>query len=106
GDQYEQEADRFAEQVMRMPAPSRRLQRKCGCAAQDKSCDCGNKEVQIQRAAVTNTSAAAASPPSLVHDVLPTPGQPLDHSTRTFFEQRFQWDFGHVRVHNSSHAAD
>ena len=31
GDQYEQEADRVAEQVMRMPEPNLRLQRKCGC---------------------------------------------------------------------------
>src|SRR5438874_8916253 len=31
GDQYEQEADRVAEQVMRMPDTTLRLQRKCGC---------------------------------------------------------------------------
>src|SRR5882672_259636 len=31
GDRYEQEADRLADQVMRMPDTTPRLQRKCGC---------------------------------------------------------------------------
>jgi len=34
-----------------------------------------------------------------VHEVLRSPGQSLDSSTRSFFEQRFGHDFSQVRVH-------
>src|SRR5207244_3955184 len=36
GDEYEQEADRVAEQVMRMPEP--RLQRTCACSGECSEC--------------------------------------------------------------------
>lgn len=44
--------------------------------------------------------------PRQVHDVLRSPGQPLDAQTRTFFESRFGHDFSKVRVHTDSRAAD
>lgn len=44
--------------------------------------------------------------PAIVHDVLRSPGQPLDVTTRAFFEPRFGQDFSHVRVHASSLAAE
>src|SRR5260370_26046343 len=37
--------------------------------------------------------------PPIVHDVLSSPGQPLDASTRAFMEPRFGHDFSRVRVH-------
>jgi hypothetical protein len=40
-----------------------------------------------------------------VHQVLRSPGQPLDQSTRNFFESRMGHDFRGVRVHTSSDAA-
>jgi hypothetical protein len=43
--------------------------------------------------------------PALVHEVLRSPGQPLDGATRAFFEPRFGHDFSHVRVHTDSKAA-
>jgi hypothetical protein len=46
----------------------------------------------------------AAAPP-IVHNVLTSPGQPLDQPTRGFFEQRFQYDFSRVRVHTDAEAA-
>ncbi|WP_284269092.1 eCIS core domain-containing protein [Bradyrhizobium iriomotense] len=42
--------------------------------------------------------------PPIVHDVLRSPGQPLDAATRSFMEPRFGHDFGDVRIH-SDHAA-
>src|SRR5207244_11233244 len=40
------------------------------------------------------------------HEVLNSPGQPLDESTRAFMEPRFGHDFSRVRVHTDSQAAE
>ena len=42
--------------------------------------------------------------PSIVHDVLCSPGQPLAASTREFMEPRFGHDFSKVRVHTGARA--
>jgi hypothetical protein len=39
-----------------------------------------------------------------VHEVLRSPGQPLDEATRTYFEPRFGHDFSGVRVHTGAAA--
>jgi Domain of unknown function (DUF4157) len=43
--------------------------------------------------------------PPIVHQVLNSPGRPLDASTRSFMEPRFGHDFGRVRVHADMQAA-
>ncbi|MCC7576584.1 MAG: DUF4157 domain-containing protein [Methanomethylovorans sp.] len=91
-DIYEQEADRVAEQVMRMPEPQ--VQRKCA--------KCKKKLELLQPKAmgsITNTV------PPIVHEVLSTPGQPLDPVTRAFMEPRFGHDFSNVRVYSKGQAA-
>jgi hypothetical protein len=42
--------------------------------------------------------------PSLAHEVLSSPGQPLDVQTRAFFEPRFGHSFSRVRVHTDARA--
>jgi len=44
--------------------------------------------------------------PSIVYEVLRSPGQPLDADTRTFMEPRFGYDFSRVRVHTDAKAAE
>jgi hypothetical protein len=44
--------------------------------------------------------------PAVVHDVLRSPGQPLDAATRAAMEARFGHDFGRVRVHADARAAE
>jgi len=44
--------------------------------------------------------------PPIVHEVLRSPGQPLDPATRAFMEPRFGHDFSQVRVHNDARAAE
>ena len=44
--------------------------------------------------------------PPVVHEVLRSPGQPLDSATRAFMEPRFGYNFGNVRVHNDTKSAD
>src|SRR5512135_3727238 len=50
----------------------------------------------LQRAAVNSTSANQV--PTIVHDALRSPGQPLDADTRAFMEPRFGHDFARVPV--------
>ncbi len=97
-DPLEHEADRVADQVMRMPDPALavsaappQVSRKCA--------ECGEEDKKLQRKSVGVTGRAAGEAPPIVHDVLRSPGQPLDSSTRAFFEPRFGHDFSRVRVH-------
>ncbi len=57
----------------------------------------------LQRDATGASDLAVA--PSIVHDVLSSPGQPLDPATRLFMEPRFGHDFSGVRVHTDGQAA-
>ena len=52
------------------------------------------------------TRAAPRTAPSIVSEVLASPGQPLDPQTRSYFEPRFGVDFSSVRVHDDARAAD
>jgi len=96
GDSAEREADRVSDQVMRMPEPT--LQRACSCGGSCPSCRSAPDE-SLQRSPAPAAEPAAAGVPPSVHDVLSSPGQPLDSSTRAFMEPRFGYDFSRVRVH-------
>jgi hypothetical protein len=117
GDHFEEEADRVAEQVMRMPnpaaaspasigvtsrAPRPGVQRKCACSGSVTKCSHCQEEAMLQR------SSKAATPdhaPPEVHDALSLPGHPLDAGTRNFMEARFGQDFSRVQVHADPQAA-
>jgi hypothetical protein len=43
--------------------------------------------------------------PPIVHEVLRSPGQPLDNAARSYFEPLFGHDFSRVRVHTTERAA-
>ena len=53
----------------------------------------------------SNASSASTEAPPIVHDVLRSPGQPLDSATRSFMEPRFGADFSNVWVHTDAKAA-
>lgn len=106
-DPLEHEADRVADQVMRMPGPafvaisagSAQISRKCAlCEAEEEE----KEEVQRKPAA---SEDAVGEVPAIVHEVLRSPGQPLDSVTRTFFEPRFGRTLSHIRVHTDTAAA-
>lgn len=44
--------------------------------------------------------------PAIVHEVLHTPGHPLDSDSRAFMEPRFAHDFSKIRVHSDAQAAE
>src|SRR5262245_2370505 len=103
-DPLEHEADRVAEQVMRMPVPEVALSsappqvsRKCAaCEAEE--------EEKLQKKPTGMAAVAAGEVPAIVYEVLSSPGQPLDAATRAYFEPRFGHDFSGVWVHTGHHA--
>jgi len=116
GDAFEREADRAADESMRgrnaapvwslsrmgIEAP---LQRKCSCggSGSDGECEeCKEKKAQQRK---TAAPVPSSEKPGIVHEVLNSPGRPLDNATRGFFEQRFGHDFSRVRIHTDGEAA-
>ena len=95
------------------------LQRKCACggsAGVAGECDdCSGKHLSLQRStrnpkpetrnSELGTQNSAGVPP-IVHEVLRSPGQPLDAVTRALMEPRFGHDFSRVRVHTGARAAE
>jgi outer membrane protein OmpA-like peptidoglycan-associated protein len=112
GDVFEQEADRIADRVMRMPessvplpmvaraSPSAGVQRACACGGTCEHC----KDLEVQRSAAAGD--AAVSSPSLVQDVIRSTGRSLDDGPRQSMERRFGRDFGAVRIHTDARAAE
>ena len=83
GDKYEQEGDRVADQVMRMPDSQVQRQEEGGSGPTQRP---------------TRDMPAASSSGGT--------GQPLPESVRSYFEPRFGHDFSKVRVHTDAEAAD
>jgi Domain of unknown function (DUF4157)/Bacterial toxin 44 len=84
------------------------LQRKCTC---DTSSGPGGEcaEYQKKRLSLQRKPAgpgARSTAPSIVHEVLRSPGQPLDGATLDFMESRFGHDFSRVRVHTGDRATE
>jgi len=127
-DEYEQEADRVADQVMRMPDPA--IQRSAGCTScgdldedqiqtkpigdritpliqrQEESEEEEEEEEPVQAKASAGRSLPVGS--GLYHQIksLKGGGQPLSAESRAFFESRFGRDFSNVRVHSDAKAAE
>ena len=111
---FEREADRVADQVMAGEAArvdwslsNMRIdagaQRKCACGGSAGCTKCAeNKTVQCKYAG----NAHPLEAPSIVNEVLGSPGAPLDRATRNFFEPRFAHDFSRVRVYADTPAAN
>jgi Domain of unknown function (DUF4157) len=88
GDRYEQEADRIADQVMRMLESSE-----------------SQAEI-VQKKAIADSPPDALEVPSIVPEVLNSLGQPLDSETRSLMESRLGHDFSQVQVHDDPKAAE
>jgi len=124
GDKYEQEADRIADEVMRMPEPSIQrqveleeeeeetlqakptisqitpiIQRQVEPEEEEKEEIIQTKQVACQSSAVTPSFEAKTQ--SLQHGG----GRPLPPNTRAFMEPRFGHDFSKVRIHTDPKAA-
>ena len=97
GDKYEQEADRVAEQIMRMPEPT--------VPESETTAQAGKETLQTKSASDHHaTTSSLAVSPSII--AVQGSGQPLPQSERAFFEPRFGADFSQVRIHTDSCAAE
>jgi hypothetical protein len=85
GDQYEQEADHIADQVMRVRDPI--LER-------------GEPRIHRHANGGSGTGEVAADFTNRLGS-----GMPLDAASRNYFEPRFGYDFDNVRVHSDATAA-
>jgi Domain of unknown function (DUF4157) len=105
GDVYEQEADRIADEVMRMPEPTiqRQMEPEEDVEEMVQTKAISNSITPLQRSATAPNQASEV--PEIVNDVLRSPGQPLDPAIRNFMEPRFGNDFSHVRIHTDTKAA-
>jgi hypothetical protein len=90
------------------PVASGVLQRQCACGphavAGGKCTQCREQGQTLQHSSATE--AGSLTTPSIVDEVLRSPGQPLDGATRAFMEPRFGHDFSRVRVHTDAKAAE
>lgn len=113
GDRYEQEANRVADQVIRMPENGgiaveplfgpyetsmnpEDLHRQ---PVEEEEEEGDEEPLQAMRQGPPQESCGVDAAPPLVHDAMRSPGQPLDARTLAFMESRFGHSFGHVRVH-------
>jgi cell wall-associated NlpC family hydrolase len=61
---------------------------------------------ELQKKAIDGNGSSSGPVPSIVDEVLHSPGQALDAPARAFFEPRFGHDFSQVRVHADATAAE
>jgi hypothetical protein len=118
GDRHEQEADRLAEQVMRMPLPESNfglptsqsgeiVQRQCGaCAAAPTDSQPESDAAPLQRKEQHEATPLASPDTADRITALRGGGHALPASLRDFFEPRFGRDFGDVRIHTDGAAAE
>lgn len=66
----------------------------------------GERGCLLLRAGIGPTRAVPSIIPPVVHEVLQSPGQPLDATICAFMEPRFGYNFGNVRVHTDAKAAE
>lgn len=114
-DRYEQEADRVAEQVMRMPCPLRKDELEDAETVRPRSIPNRINPMEQKKAGLDErdiihqkpaADQAASVSPRLESQILSMgAGRPLQKSERDFFEPRFGHDFGRVRVHTDEMAA-
>jgi hypothetical protein len=115
-DVYEQEADRVADEVMRMPEPADDQAASSGTCARPRiqrlcpECEEGlqlPEDETLLRRRLDRDAEPDVSP--RVEDAiraLTGRGQPLPDSVRSFMEPRFGTDFSAVRVHTDARAGD
>lgn len=115
-DPFEREADCVADQVMRMvgtaPAePPPWIQRTCSSCAEElkeqpvqRMCDECEEELHRKESNDVEPEMTTAVESQIL--ALQSGGEPLAAEARSFFEQRFDHDFGDVRVHTGGLAAD
>lgn len=87
GDALEREADTMADRMMKMPAPF------------DGAQTPEHSNPKIARHALSSAPSPLAGAPPAVQGALRSAGQPLNETSRSFFEPRLGCDLSQVRIH-------
>lgn len=110
-DKYEQEADRVADQVMRMPEPQKTssnqssITKNSSIGSIQRKCSACSKEDELVQRKSTNITTPEVTPNiSSSISSLQGGGVPMSKSERSFFEPRFGKDFSNVRIHSGGNA--
>jgi len=98
GDVYEQEADRVADAVMRMPEPG--VQRQVEPEEEEE------EEEMLQAKSREDATPEVSNDLESKINAIKGGGRPLAESERAYFEPRFGYDFGQVRMHTDTRAAE
>jgi len=99
GDIYEQEADRVADAVMRIPEPG--VQRQVEPEEEKKE---EEELLRIKEASDQIPEVTPAINPGI--QLLQGGGRPLSGTEQSFFEPRFGADFSNVRIHSDKRASN
>lgn len=113
-DKFEKEADAVADKVMQMETSS--VQKKSGTDSfflsspfsitpLQRKCDNCKEEEKMQRKEIDGEETTADSSLENYVGGLSSAGQPLPNETRNFYEPRFGYDFGNVKIHTGTVAA-
>ena len=115
GDKYEQEADRVADEVMRMPEPQVQCQEEEEELIQTKLLaeqitPLVQRQVEEEEEEFLQAKSRDGASPEVAHDLeseinaIRGGGRSLSGSERAYFEPRFGYDFSGVRVHTNDRA--
>lgn len=102
-DAYEREADAVADNVMSMQ--DHHLQTKMSPVDIQRKCSKCEEEEKAQRSTRDKDQSTNSEAPSQVGEALNTSGESMDHQTQSFMENRFGYDFSHVKIHTGTVAA-
>jgi hypothetical protein len=113
GDAHEREAGRVADAVVAGRPAAVRPERsgaalaRCPCGGTCPACGAARGEggPRLRREANATQPRREYAPP-VVHEVLASPGRPLDAATRGAMEERLGAGFGDVRVHTGPRAEE
>ena len=117
-DKYEQEADRVADQVMRMPQPAVNtsistkpinIQRKCDACEQEEEEELRMKPLSLSispllQRKINSENVLSGNIESEFNSL--EVGKPLTRNVRKYFEPRFGTDFSNVRIHDDNKAVN
>lgn len=106
-DPLEREADRAADEVMRMPGPGGQWLHRQTLENEELQRQPLEESEEVLQTKTNGGAAPVSAPPNREPSgMIPTGGRALSESERAFFEPRFGADFSDVRVHEDATAAE
>jgi hypothetical protein len=105
-DRLEPGTDRAADQVMGLPGPRFPIAAALPLRRECTACEEEDESRMLQRKPIGKSAFDRGEAPDIVHQVLRSPGRPLDPATKAFFESSFGHDFSGVRIHTGATEAE